>query len=496
MLSSGALLKKVLIANRGEIACRVIRTLRAEGIASVAVYHHEDRSAPHVSMADEALPLEAGVPTAAYLDQEQLVAVARRVGADAVHPGYGFLSENASFAARVEAEGLVFIGPDPTVIELMGDKIHARDFARKHGVPIAPSAVQQGSLDEFIAGATAVGFPLLIKAAAGGGGKGMRIVRRVADLADNVRAAAGEAQRYFGDGRVYAERYIERPRHIEVQVLGDGQGNVVHLHERECSLQRRYQKIVEESPAPNLTDGTRDALCEAAVRLASAARYRNAGTVEFVLAPDGAFYFLEMNTRLQVEHPVTEWACGVDLVREQLCIAAGCGLSFSQSQVRLMGHAIECRVCAEEPEREFRPATGRIGILRVPEGENVRFDGGIREGQPITAAFDSMLAKLIAYGPTRTAAAETLGRALREMVILGVPTNQDYLERIMRHPEFLSGRLHTGFLAENASDLASPPPSAEDVAAVAIAAALTDDDFRRVAFAVPEPHASIGCWRN
>ena len=490
------MLKKVLIANRGEIACRIIRTLRQEGIASVAVYHAEDRSAPHVSMADESVLLEADVPTAAYLDQQQLVAIACGAGADAVHPGYGFLAENASFAERVEAAGLVFIGPDPAVIRLMGDKIHARDFARKHGVPVAPSAVQQGSPAEFIASATAVGFPLLLKAAAGGGGKGMRIAYNAGELADNASVAASEARRYFGDGRIYAERYIEQPRHIEVQIFGDGAGSVVHLGERECSLQRRYQKIVEESPAPNLPESTRNALCEAAVRLASAARYRNAGTVEFVLAPEGSFYFLEMNTRLQVEHPVTEAVLGIDLVLEQLRIAAGCGLSFSQSELRPTGHAIECRICAEQPERDFRPATGRIGVLRLPEGERVRFDGGIREGQPVTAAFDSMLGKLIAWGVSRAEAAATLERALRETVILGVATNVDYLARIMSHPEFLAGRLHTGFLAANASDLAALPPSAGEEAAIAIAAALTDIDFRCVAFEVPEPHASIGYWRN
>jgi acetyl/propionyl-CoA carboxylase alpha subunit len=490
------MLRKVLIANRGEIACRITRTLREEGIASVAVYHPEDRAAPHVSMADEALLLEGNVPTAAYLDHEQLVTLAAHAGADAIHPGYGFLSENAQFAERITAAGLIFIGPDPGVIRLMGDKIHARNFATEHGVPVAPSAVQHGSLEEFVASATAVGFPLLIKAASGGGGKGMRIVRQASELAENARVAAGEASRYFGDGRIYAERYIEQPRHIEVQVLGDGAGNVIHLHERECSLQRRYQKIVEESPATNLPDPTRAALHEAAVRLAAAARYRNAGTVEFVLAPDGQFYFLEMNTRLQVEHPVTEWIFGVDLVREQLRIAAGLGLSFSQGDLKPSGHAIECRICAEEPEREFRPATGRIGILRVPRGENIRFDGGIRAGQPVTPAFDSMLAKLIAYGPTRAAAAATLERALHDLVILGVPTNIDYLARIMRHPEFLAGRLHTGFLSAHAVDLAEPPPQQEEQAAARIAAALTDPEFRRVAFDVPEPHASIGHWRN
>ena len=490
------MLKKVLIANRGEIACRIIRTLRQERITTVAVYHHEDRHAPHVLMADVAVELEADVPTAAYLDQAQIVDVARSTGADAIHPGYGFLSENAAFAEGVENSGILFIGPSASVIRLMGDKIHAREFASKHGVPVAPSAVQDGSLEHFIERAARVGFPLLIKAASGGGGKGMRIVREAAELADSVREAAGEAQRYFRDGRVYAERYIERPRHIEVQVLGDGNGNVVHLFERECSIQRRYQKIIEESPAPNLPEETRDAMCAAAVRLASAARYRNAGTIEFVLAPDGAFYFLEMNTRLQVEHPVTEHVLGIDLVREQLRIAAGNGLPFSQGDLRPRGHAIECRICAEEPEEGFRPATGRIGVLRIPQGENVRFDSGIRAGQPVTPAFDSMLAKLIVWDPTRAGAAATLEQALADLVILGVPTNVDYLSRVIRHPQFLAGRLHTGFLTDHAAELAAPDASRESEAVVAIAAALADAGFRRAAYRVPEPHARIGKWSN
>jgi propionyl-CoA carboxylase alpha chain/3-methylcrotonyl-CoA carboxylase alpha subunit/acetyl-CoA/propionyl-CoA carboxylase biotin carboxyl carrier protein len=490
------MLKKALIANRGEIACRIIRTLSQERIATVAVYHHEDRHAPHVSMADVAVELEADVPTAAYLDQAQIIDVARRMGADAIHPGYGFLSENAGFAERAESSGIVFIGPSAAAIRLMGDKIRAREFASKEGVPVAPSAVQDGSLEQFVERAAGVGFPLLIKAASGGGGKGMRIVHEAAELADSVREAAGEAQRYFGDGRVYAERYIERPRHIEVQILGDGSGNVVHLCERECSIQRRYQKIIEESPAPNLVDETREAMCAAAVRLASAARYRNAGTIEFVLAPDGAFYFLEMNTRLQVEHPVTEQVVGIDLVREQLRIAGGDGLSFAQGDLRPGGHAIECRICAEEPEQGFRPATGRVGVLRIPQGENVRFDGGIRTGQRVTPAFDSLLAKLIVWEPTRAGAAATLERALTDLVLLGVPTNVDYLARVIRHPEFLAGRLHTGFLTEHAAELSAPDASQEAQAVVAIAAALTDADFRRAAFGVPEPHASIGKWGN
>jgi acetyl/propionyl-CoA carboxylase alpha subunit len=488
--------RKVLIANRGEIACRVQRTLRAQCIPNVAVFHHEDRAAPHVSLADEAVQLEADAPTAAYLDQQQIIDVALRVGADAVHPGYGFLSENATFAQRVEEAGLVFIGPDAQSMRLMGDKIRARAFAQEHAVPVAPSALLVGDVADFVARAAAIGFPLLIKAAAGGGGKGMRIVRSKVELTDSAAAAAGEAQRYFGDARVYGERYIERPRHIEVQVLGDGQGNVVHLFERECSIQRRYQKIIEETPAANLSTATRDAMCAAAVKLAAAARYRNAGTVEFVLAPDGEFYFLEMNTRLQVEHPVTEWTLGIDLVAEQLRIAAGQGLSFAQQDLRVRGHAIECRLCAEEPEHNFRPATGRIGLLRVPQGPDIRFDGGIREGQAVTPAFDSMLGKLIVRAQTRAEAVAAMKFALRDTVVLGVPTNIDYLARVMDHPEFMAGRLHTGFVVEHAGELAgSPAPAQERVAAI-IAAAFDDMDFRRAAFGVPEPYASMGGWRN
>jgi propionyl-CoA carboxylase alpha chain/3-methylcrotonyl-CoA carboxylase alpha subunit/acetyl-CoA/propionyl-CoA carboxylase biotin carboxyl carrier protein len=314
-------------------------------------------------------------------------------------------------------------------------------------------------------------------------------------LPENLRTAAAEARRYFADDQVYAERYIEQPRHIEVQVLGDGEGNVVHLFERECSLQRRYQKIVEESPAANLAPELRTAICAAAVRLAGAARYRNAGTVEFLLAPDGQFYFLEMNTRLQVEHPVTECVLGVDLVAEQLQLASGAGLTFGQHDLLPRGHAIECRICAEEPEHDFRPATGRIGVLEVPRTANVRFDGGVRAGQAITPAFDSMLGKLVAYGQTRTEAAMTLAGALDELVLLGVPTNIDYLGRLLRHPQFLAGRLHTGFLAQHAAEL-TPPRRPQEISAAALAALLADPDFHRSAFGAPEPHASIGPWRN
>ncbi len=488
------MLRRVLIANRGEIACRIIRTLRALGLESVAVYHHEDRGAPHLLQADQAVELRGDVATAAYLDLKQLVEVARSTGADGVHPGYGFLSENAGFAQAVADAGLAFIGPDAAVIRLMGDKIRARQFARAHGVPVAPS-LEPGDPAAIAAQVRAIGLPLLVKAAAGGGGKGMRIVRSLEELSQSLAIASAEAQRYFGDGRVYAERYIERPRHIEVQVLGDGQGGVVHLYERECSLQRRYQKVFEESPAPNLPEPLRREICAAAVRLASAARYRNAGTVEFVLAPDGAFYFLEMNTRLQVEHPVTELVLGVDLVAAQLRIAAGEPLPWNQEELAVRGHAIECRICAEEPEHDFRPATGRIAVLRVPEAAHVRFDGGIREGQAIGAAFDSMLGKLIVHAGSRAEAAGRLTEALHALVLLGVPTNIDYLARVASHPQFRAGQLHTGFLAEHADELRPQSAPQADAAAV-IAALLGEPDFRALAYGVPEPHATIGAWRN
>jgi len=488
--------KSILIANRGEIACRVMRTAERLGLRTIAVFHHDDRHAPHVVLAHRAVELEAPVPTAAYLDIGQLLAAASAEGAECIHPGYGFLSENARFAAAVETAGRAFVGPQSDVIRLMGDKIRAREFAAAAGVPVAPSVTQDGDLDAFVEQATAIGFPLLIKAAAGGGGKGMSIVRSSTELAARARTAMGEAERYFADGRVYAERYIERPRHIEVQVLGDGNGTVVHLFERECSVQRRFQKIIEESPAARLAPALRDRICQAAVDLAASAKYRNAGTVEFILAPDGEFYFLEMNTRLQVEHPVTEMVCGVDLVEAQLRVAAGAGLPWTQQALRQRGHAIECRVCCEEPEHDFRPATGAAHILRVPAGDGVRFDGGIQEGQAITAAFDSMVGKLIAHGAGREQAIARLSAALDDFVLLGVSNNLDYLRAVLDHPAFHAGDLHTGFVVEHAADLAPPPLEAKQRAAVLVAAALGVDDFRRLAYDTPEPHALIGGWRN
>jgi propionyl-CoA carboxylase alpha chain/3-methylcrotonyl-CoA carboxylase alpha subunit/acetyl-CoA/propionyl-CoA carboxylase biotin carboxyl carrier protein len=496
MGSSALPFRKILIANRGEIACRVIRTLDELGIASVAVHHYVERKARHVRLAGEAVELTGTSPIAAHLDGAQIIAAALRTGADAIHPGYGFLSENAAFARAVADAGLTFIGPDAETISLMGDKISARNFAEALGVPVAPSVMPTEDLDAFAAAAEKIGFPLLIKAAAGGGGKGMSIVRSGADLREAARIAASEAQRYFNDGRVYAELYVEKPRHIEVQVLGDGEGNVIHLMERECSVQRRFQKIIEEAPAANLPGTLREEICAAAVKLASAAKYKNAGTVEFILGADSRFFFLEMNTRLQVEHPVTEMITGLDLVKAQIDIAAGRGLPLRQEQVTPSGHAIECRICAEDPDNNFMPETGAIQYLGVPEAPHLRFENALDAGQRITTDFDPMLAKLVVHGADRNEAISRALQALDNLALLGVTTNTDYLMRVIGHPAFAAGELHTGFIAEHAEDLKAGEAGLDLLDKALMAAALGFRDFRDIAFDLPEPHASIGHWRN
>jgi acetyl/propionyl-CoA carboxylase alpha subunit len=488
--------RKVLIANRGEIACRIMRTLDELGIASVAIHHAVESRARHVRMAGEAVEITGETPVAAHLDGAQIIAAARQTGADAIHPGYGFLSENAGFAAAVAAAGLIFIGPDAETIALMGDKISAREFARAHDVPVAPSVMPTGDVGAFAKAAAAIGFPLLIKAAAGGGGKGMSIVRSEGELAEAARIASSEALRYFGDGRVYAELYVERPRHIEVQVLGDGEGGAIHLFERECSVQRRFQKIIEEAPAANLAPALRERMCAAAVRLTAAAKYKNAGTVEFILGADGRFFFLEMNTRLQVEHPVTEMITGLDLVRVQLEIAAGLGLPLDQEQVVADGHAIECRICAEDPAHGFMPETGVIRYLSAPEAPFLRFENALDQGQRVTTDFDPMLGKLVAHGADRPQAIARSLAALRELALLGVGTNIDYLARVIDHPAFRRGDLHTAFVDEHAEALRAVAPDAKTLDAALIVAALGLKEFRDLAFGVPEPHASMGGWRN
>jgi propionyl-CoA carboxylase alpha chain/3-methylcrotonyl-CoA carboxylase alpha subunit/acetyl-CoA/propionyl-CoA carboxylase biotin carboxyl carrier protein len=486
----------VLVANRGEIAVRVLRTLRALGLRGVVVHAAADRDSPAVRLADQAIEIDSPTPVGAYLDGESIVAAARAAGAGAVHPGYGFLSENAAFARQVQEAGLIFVGPSPEAIALMGDKVRARAFVAQAGFPVAPSAIEDDDPASFLARAAAVGFPLLIKPAAGGGGKGMRIVRTADRLADEIARARSEGARYFGDGRLYVERYVENPRHIEVQVLGDHHGNLVHLFERECSVQRRFQKIIEETPSPALDAGTRARICEAAAGIARGAGYRNAGTVEFILGAEGEFYFLEMNTRLQVEHPVTEQVTGIDLVREQLRIAAGEPLGYDQAQVRPRGHAIEYRIYAEDPAAGFLPTTGLLLAHRPPQREGVRIDAGVAEGQTVTAAFDPMLAKLIVTAASREQARAMAEQALADYVLLGCRSNLAFLRRLNAHPAFAAGQVHTGFLDDHPEIAAEPQPAPDTLLRLLGAAALVSRPLRDAADAVPALHAAMGPWRN
>jgi acetyl-CoA/propionyl-CoA carboxylase, biotin carboxylase, biotin carboxyl carrier protein len=489
--------KSVLVANRGEIAVRILRTVKALGLQGAVVYHAADRDAPAVKLADHAVEITGATPVAAYLDRAQIILAAQQVGAGAIHPGYGFLSENSAFARAVETAGLVFVGPKPEQIELMGDKVRARAFVAKGGFPVAPSAIEDDDPATFAARARKVGAPLLIKPAAGGGGKGMRIVRDLSKLDAELERARSEGQRYFGDGRLYVERYVENPRHIEVQVLGDAHGNVVHLYERECSVQRRFQKIVEETPSPALTADQRQRICETAAGIARKAGYRNAGTVEFIFGgPAYEFYFLEMNTRLQVEHPVTEETVGKDLVHEQLRVAAGEKLGYTQAEIRPRGHAIEFRIYAEDPARGYTPTTGPVLKLSTPTGPGVRVDSGIAEGGEVTAAFDPMLAKLIVSGADRAEAMARADRALAEYVLLGCQTNAAFLRRLLKHPAFVEGKVHTGFLDAHPEIAANPPLPPATLHKLLAAAALSTLSMREVADAVPDLHAAIGAWRN
>lgn len=486
----------VLIANRGEIAVRVLRTVQTLGLKGVVVYHAADRGTLAVQMADAAIEITGSTPVAAYLDAAQILAAAQASGAGAIHPGYGFLSENKTFCAAVEAAGLRFIGPTPEQIDLMGDKVRARNAVEKGGFPVAPSAIEDDDPATFVERARAVGAPLLIKPSAGGGGKGMRIVRDLSLLETEIERARSEGQRYFGDGRLYAERYIENPRHIEVQVLGDGQGNVVHVFERECSVQRRFQKIVEETPSPALDDAKRGDICETAAGIARAIGYRNAGTVEFIFGQQGEYYFLEMNTRLQVEHPVTEEITGIDLVAEQLRIAAGEALGYGQDAVTAQGHAIEFRIYAEDAARGYTPTTGPLLVLQAPQGDGVRWDSGVVQGGEVTAAFDPMIAKLIIKGDSREQAIARADAALRDTVILGCKTNTAFLRRLIGHPAFVSGDVHTGFLDANPDIAAEPELPAERLHALLAAAALSTRPLRDAADTIPDLHAAIGAWSN
>ncbi|WP_407643564.1 acetyl/propionyl/methylcrotonyl-CoA carboxylase subunit alpha [Agromyces kandeliae] len=492
---------RVLVANRGEIAVRVIRTLKRLGVHAIAVYSDADADAPHVALADEAVRIGPAAASESYLDPTRIVRAALETGAQAIHPGYGFLSENAAFGRACADAGIVFVGPGALALEVMGDKIRAKRHVEASGVPVVPGVSEPDATDdELLDAAPHVGFPILVKPSAGGGGKGMQVARDQSELEHALPAARRVARAAFGDDTLLLERFVERPRHIEVQVLADAHGNVIHLGERECSLQRRHQKVVEEAPSPLLDAATRARIGAAACDAARSVEYLGAGTVEFLVsdaAPD-EFFFIEMNTRLQVEHPVTELVTGVDLVEQQLRIAAGETLAIAQDDVRMTGHAIEARVYAESPERGFLPSTGDVIAWRAPSGEGVRVDAGIREGQRITADYDPMIAKVIAHGSDRAEALDRLDAALAATVLLGVETNIAFLRTLLAHPDVRAGHLDTGLIDRlpEAAAAGAPADAATDASADP-----ASDPLERVARAARERDARAAAagdhaWRS
>jgi acetyl-CoA carboxylase, biotin carboxylase subunit len=487
-------INKVLVANRGEIAVRVIRACREQGIASVAVFSDADREALHVLMADEAYPIGPPPPAESYLAIDKLVRVAKASGADAVHPGYGFLAENAAFAEACGAAGLVFVGPPPAAIRALGDKTAARRIARTLGVPTVPGTFEPVSgADAMRTAAREIGYPLMVKAAMGGGGKGMRVVRSESELENALALARSEAAYAFGDGAVYLERYLAEPRHIEVQVLADSRGHVIHLGERECSIQRRHQKLVEESPSPFVDGPLREQLGDAACRIAAAAGYVNVGTVEFLVDAERNFYFLEMNTRLQVEHGVTELVTGIDLVREQLRVAAGEALAYHQGDIVLRGAAIECRINAEDPFSGWMPSPGTITGLRAATGPWVRDDSGAYEGYTVPRFYDTLLAKLMVWGVDRAAAISRMARALAEYKVVGVLTTIPVLAHIVAHEDFRAGKLSTGFLDRVLPTLTANRDGARAVAIIAAVLAEYERLGRRAIVESPPPSDN---WRT
>ncbi|HEY8554715.1 MAG TPA: acetyl/propionyl/methylcrotonyl-CoA carboxylase subunit alpha [Burkholderiales bacterium] len=494
---------KILIANRGEIACRIIKTARRLGIRTVAVYSDADAGARHVRLADEALPIGPAPARDSYLNAARLIETALAAGANAVHPGYGFLAENADFAEACERAGLVFIGPPASAIRAMGSKSAAKALLEHAGVPLVPGYHGASQDADYLEEQAArIGYPVLIKAAAGGGGKGMRIVATPAEFRAALASCRREAASSFGDDRVLVEKYITRPRHIEIQVFADRHGNCVHLYERDCSVQRRYQKVVEEAPAPGMTSGRRAAMGDAAIAAARAVGYVGAGTVEFIVAPDGAFYFMEMNTRLQVEHPVTEMITGLDLVEWQLRVAAGEALPLSQEEIGMRGHAIEARVYAENPERDFLPAPGRLLHLALPEeSARVRVDSGVEEGDVITPHYDPMIAKLVVWGETRERARRNMLRALAACRIVGVASNVEFLARLMRSSAFAAADLDTGLIEREREFLLAPAeaPPGEVYFLAALAELLRDREAARArAAASGDPYSpwhAVDGWR-
>ena len=442
--------KRILVANRGEIALRVIRACREMGIETIAVFSEADRGAAYLDLADEAVCIGPAKSADSYLKIDRIISACEVGGAEAVHPGYGFLAENAHFADVCRSCGYEFIGPTSDAMALLGDKNSARETAQKTGVPCVPGS--DGLVDsdtDALKFAKKVGFPVLIKASAGGGGRGMRVAKDAEQLKTAIQQAVQEAQAAFGNGAIYLEKFIEGPRHVEVQIIADKHGNVVHLWERDCSMQRRHQKLIEESPGPNLAQSTRENICEAAVKLVKAANYTNAGTVEFLVDKDENFYFIEMNARIQVEHPVTELVTGIDLIKLQILVAAGDTLPFTQSDIKTNGWAIECRINAEDPNHNFRPCPGKIEKLILPGGFGVRFDSHVHAGYTVSPNYDSMVGKLLVHQPTRQEAVNCMRRCLNELKIEGIQTSAPLQLKILEHPDFQSGKIDTGFIERN-----------------------------------------------
>jgi len=490
--------KRILVANRGEIAVRVMRACRELGIETAAIFSEADRTAMHVREADYALPVGPSPAAENYLQTEKIIAAARAVGAEAIHPGYGFFSENAGFARAVAAAGLVFIGPPPEAIEAMGDKVASRRLMSAAGVPVVPGSPDVLKDEDAVrAMARQIGFPIMLKAAAGGGGKGLREINREDEIASALRAVVGEAKSSFGDSRFYVEKFLRRPHHIEVQVLADTHGRTVHLFERECSIQRRHQKVVEESPSPFMTPALRKAMGEVAVRAAKAVGYVNAGTVEFLVDAERNFYFLEMNTRIQVEHPITELVTGVDLVKEQIRIAAGEPLGFTQRELSQRGAAIECRIYAEDPANGFAPAPGRIDTMRLPAGPGVRIDTGVQSGAEVPIYYDPLIAKLAVWGRDRAEAIARTRCALDEFTIVGeLRTNLELHRWLMNHPRFIAGDYDNQFLESEYHPAAHADADPMRLAATLMAAVAASRDHADAASGADRSPARVSAWKT
>lgn len=458
---------KVLVANRGEIALRIVRALRDLDIPSVAVYSEVDSLSRHVRDADEAHLIGPADARESYLNGDRIIAVAKACGADAIHPGYGFLAENADFAEACEASGLTFIGPSPASIRMLGDKIQARELAVQCGLPVIAGSPEVASIDEALAFANKIGYPVMVKAAAGGGGRGIRLIESEGEFRESAARAMQEAQAAFGSSAIYVEKNLPRVRHIEIQIIADKFGNVVPVGERECSIQRRHQKLIEECPSVAVSPDLRRSLSRAAVRIARAANYHNVGTVEFLLTPEGDYYFLEMNTRLQVEHPVTELATGTDLVKDQILVAAGEELPYDDGELLTRGWAIECRIVAEDPFNNFLPSVGRVVLAREPAGPGIRVESALYDGVEVTPYYDSLLAKVTAWGRNREGARTRMRRALSEFRIVGVATNIPYIREILELPDFIEGRIDTGFLDRHEMSAADPVEELQEMAEIA-----------------------------